>query len=112
MKQTTFGFLEKHFKLSENNTDIKTEVIAGLTTFAAIACILVVNPQVLSEPLFIMGDSNMGAKVFNGVFFATCLISFVGMIFYALYAKLPFANAPGMGLNAFFAFTIVLGMGY
>lgn len=111
MKQLS-AFLEKHFKLSENNTDIKTEVIAGLTTFAAIAYILVVNPQVLSEPLFIMGDSAMGAKVFNGVFFATCLISFVGTILYALYAKLPFAQAPGMGLNAFFAFTIVLGMGY
>lgn len=106
------SFFERHFKLSENNTNVKTEILAGVTTFAAMAYILVVNPQVLSEPMFIMGDEVMGTKIMNGVFFATCLISFIGTMLMALYAKVPFAQAPGMGLNAFFAYTIVLGMGY
>lgn len=106
------SFFERQFKLAENNTDVRTEVLAGITTFAAMAYILVVNPQVLSDPFFIMGDEAYGTQIMNGVFFATCIISFIGTLLMGLYAKVPFAQAPGMGLNAFFAYTIVLGMGY
>ncbi|MFA9392610.1 MAG: NCS2 family permease [Prolixibacteraceae bacterium] len=94
--------LDKFFKLKENNTTIRTEVIAGITTFMTMAYILAVNPDILSAT-----GMDKGA-----VFTATVLASFVGTLVMALYAKLPFALAPGMGLNAFFAFTVVLGMGH
>lgn len=106
------GFLERFYKLKENNTDIKTEVLAGITTFVAMAYILVVNPGILSDPARIMGDEAMAGQIFNGVFFATCLVSFFGTFLMAVYAKIPFAQAPGMGLNAFFAYTVILALGY
>ena len=95
-------FLNKYFKLGENKTTVRTEVLAGLTTFMTMAYILAVNPDILSAT-----GMDKGA-----VFTATALASLVATLVMALYAKLPFALAPGMGLNAFFAFTVVLGMGH
>lgn len=94
--------LEKFFKLSENGTDVKTEVLAGITTFMTMAYILAVNPSILAA-----AGMDQGA-----VFTATALASLVGTLMMALLANYPFALAPGMGLNAYFAYTVVLGMGY
>ena len=94
--------LEKYFKLKENKTTVKTEILAGITTFMTMAYILTVNPEILSA-------TGMDK---NALFTATALSAFVATMVMALVAKLPFALAPGMGLNAFFAFTVVLGMGY
>ncbi len=104
--------LKKFFELDKYNTTIRTEVLAGLTTFITLAYILILNPQILSDPYNIMGDAVMAGKIYNGVFIATCLGAFIGTFLCAVYAKVPFAQAPGMGLNAFFAYTVVLGMGY
>jgi len=94
--------LEKLFKLKENKTTVKTEVLAGVTTFMTMAYILAVNPNILSAT-----GMDQGA-----VFTATVLASFLGTVCMALFANYPFALAPGMGLNAYFAYTVVLGMGY
>ena len=94
--------LEKKFKLKEHNTTVKTEVIAGITTFMTMAYILAVNPSVLSA-------AGMDA---TAVLLATCLASFIGTICMALYANLPFALSAGMGLNAYMAYTVVGVMGY
>lgn len=94
--------IEKLFKLSENKTNMRTEVIAGITTFMTMAYILAVNPSLLSA-------SGMDA---TAVLIATCLASFVGTMAMALLANYPFALAPGMGLNAYFAYTVCVGMGY
>lgn len=94
--------IEKLFKLKENNTDIKTEVIGGITTFMTMAYILAVNPSMLSA-------AGMDA---TAVLMATCLASFVGTAAMALMANYPFALAPGMGLNAYFAFTVCGAYGY
>ncbi|TYQ16135.1 UNVERIFIED_CONTAM: AGZA family xanthine/uracil permease-like MFS transporter [Acetivibrio alkalicellulosi] len=104
--------MDKFFKLKENNTDIKTELIAGLTTFVTMAYIIFVNPDILSAPFFIMDNPEYGSIIFNNVFFATCVAAAIGTLIMALYAKLPFAQAPGMGLNAFFSFTMVFSLGY
>ncbi len=94
--------LEKLFKLKDNNTDIRTEVLAGITTFMTMAYILAVNPSILAA-----AGMDQGA-----VFTATALASFIGTLLMAFLANYPFALAPGMGLNAYFAYTVVLGMGY
>ena len=94
--------LEKIFKLKKNNTSVKTEVIAGITTFMTMAYILAVNPSILSAT-----GMDSGA-----VFTATALAAFIGTLLMAIFANYPFALAPGMGLNAYFAYTVVLGMGY
>jgi adenine/guanine/hypoxanthine permease len=94
--------MDKYFGISEKGSTIKTEVLAGITTFMTMAYILVVNPAILS-------DAGMN---FGSVFTATAVSAMVGTLIMGLYAKLPFAQAPGMGLNAFFAYTIVLSMGY
>lgn len=93
---------EAFFKLKENNTNFKTEVLAGITTFMTMAYILVVNPGILSQ----------AGMDFGAVFTATALSAIVTTLLLGLYAKLPIAAAPGMGLNAFFAFTVVKVMGY
>jgi AGZA family xanthine/uracil permease-like MFS transporter len=103
--------MEKFFKLSENNTTMKTEIIAGITTFITMAYIIFVNPNILSTPLYIMGDPNADL-IKSSIFVATCLAAALGTLIMGIYAKLPFAQAPGMGLNAFFAFTVMLGLGY
>ena len=84
--------MEKYFKLKENKTDVKTEILAGITTFMTMVYILAVNPGMLSET----------GMDFGGVFTATALSAGVATLIMALYAKYPFALAPGMGLNAFF----------
>ncbi len=94
--------LEKFFKLKENNTTVRTELLAGVTTFMTMAYILAVNPDIL-------GATGMDK---GGVFTATVISSVIATLVMALWAKLPFALAPGMGLNAFFAYTVVLGMGH
>lgn len=93
---------EKFFQLKENKTTVRTELLAGLTTFMTMAYILAVNPSILSA-------TGMDK---NALFTATVLSAFAATLVMALYANLPFALAPGMGLNAFFAFTVVLGMGH
>lgn len=94
--------LEKLFKLSENNTDVKTEVLAGVTTFLTMAYIIFVNPSILSQ-----AGMDHGA-----VFVATCIAAAIGCFIMGLYANYPIAQAPGMGLNAFFTYSVVLGMGH
>ena len=106
------GFADRFFGISQSHSSVKTEVLAGITTFITIADILILNPQILSDPYLIMGDAAMAQKIANGVFIGTCIGAFIGTILCALYARVPFAQAPGMGLNAFFAYTVVLGMGY
>lgn len=91
-----------YFKLKENGTTVKTEVIAGITTFMTMAYILAVNPDIL-------GAAGMNR---HGVFVATILSAVLGTVLMGLLANYPFAQAPGMGLNAFFAYTVVIGMGY
>ncbi|WP_343303763.1 NCS2 family permease [Chitinophaga niabensis] len=90
------------FRLHENGTTVKKELLAGLTTFSTMAYILAVNPMILSKT----------GMDFNALITATALAAAIGTLVMGLYAKLPIGLAPGMGLNAFFAYTIVLGMGY
>jgi AGZA family xanthine/uracil permease-like MFS transporter len=111
LKQET-GRIDRFFQVSQNHSSVRTEVLAGITTFITIAYILILNPQILADPYVIMGDAAMAGKIANGVFIGTCIGAFIGTILCALYARVPFAQAPGMGLNAFFAYTVVLGMGY
>lgn len=94
--------LEKWFQLKENNTNIKTEVVAGVTTFMTMAYILAVNPSILSA-------SGMDTQA---ILMATALASFIGTMAMALLANYPFALAPGLGLNAYFAYTVCGAMGY
>lgn len=94
--------LEKFFNLREHGTNVRTELLAGLTTFLTMAYILAVNPDIL-------GNAGMDT---GAVFTATAVSAAIATLVMALVAKLPFALAPGMGLNAFFAFSVVLGMGY
>ena len=101
-KASNKGLLERIFKLSEYNTNLKTEVIAGITTFMTMAYILVVNVNILGET-----GMDRGA-----VFAATAIAAFIGCLAMGLLANHPIALAPGMGLNAFFAYTVVLGMGH
>lgn len=96
------SMLDRVFKLTENNTNVKTEVIAGMTTFMTMAYILVVNPSIL-------GDAGMDK---DAVFAATAIAAFIGSCIMGFLANYPIALAPGMGLNAFFAYTVVLQMGY
>ncbi|KAF5071599.1 NCS2 family permease [Proteiniclasticum sp. QWL-01] len=94
--------MEHFFKLRENNTDVKTELFAGLTTFLTMAYIMFVNPSILS----------LAGMDKNAVFIATILAAVIGTLIMGLVANVPFAQAPGMGLNAFFTFTIVFRMGF
>ncbi|MGB7480326.1 MAG: NCS2 family permease [Burkholderiaceae bacterium] len=95
-------FLERFFKLSEHGSNVRTELLAGLTTFLTMAYIVFVNPAIL-------GDAGMPKE---SVFVATCLVAALGTLVMALYANYPIALAPGMGLNAYFAYVVVLGMGF
>ena len=92
--------LEKMFKLKENKTTVKTEIIAGLTTFMTMAYIIALNPNLLT------GFGANGQDLWNGVFMATCIASAIGMFAMAFLANKPFAMAPGMGLNSFFAVVV------
>ncbi|MGX7148615.1 NCS2 family permease [Enterococcus ureasiticus] len=94
--------MEKFFKLKENKTTISTEMVAGVTTFFAMSYILFVNPSILSQT----------GMPFQAVFLATIIASIIGTLIMGLFANVPYAQAPGMGLNAFFTFTVVFGLGY
>ncbi|MFV0303529.1 MAG: NCS2 family permease, partial [Paracoccus sp. (in: a-proteobacteria)] len=94
--------MEKYFKLAEHGTTVRTELIAGFTTFLTMAYIIFVNPDILSS-------TGMDR---NAVFVATCLAAAVGSLVMALWANWPIGMAPGMGLNAFFAFTVVGALGF
>lgn len=102
MQSKEQGFLDRVFRLSEHHTTVKTEIIAGITTFMTMAYILAVNPSILSA-----AGMDSGA-----VFTATALASFFASILMAAFANYPFVLAPGMGLNAYFAYTVVIQMGY
>lgn len=92
--------MEKFFKLKESGTTVGREVIAGLTTFFAMAYIIAVNPSILSQ----------SGMEWGAVFLATIIASIVGILVMGLVAKVPYAQAPGMGLNAFFVYTVCLGL--
>src|SRR5215469_5742490 len=102
LSQTTKGdgLIERFFRLKENQTSVRAEFLGGLTTFITMAYIVVVNPQILSKT---------GMPV-EGVVFATCLSSAVATLVMGLYANYPIALAPGMSLNAYFAYSVCLGM--
>ena len=93
--------MKDFFCLQEKGTNVKTEVVAGLTTFFTMAYIIFVNPSMLSST----------GMSFEGVFVATCLSAAVGTLIMALFANVPYAVAPGMGLNALFAYTVCLAGG-
>ena len=101
-KRQERSIVDRYFRLTENGTDIHTELIAGLTTFLTMVYIVFVNPQIL-------GNAGMDK---GAVFVATCIAAAVSTLVMAFYANYPIALAPGMGLNAFFAFTVVLGYKY
>ena len=94
--------MEKFFGLKKNNTNVSTEIMAGVTTFFAMSYILFVNPTILSA----------SGMPFQAVFLATIIASIIGTLVMGLFANVPYAQAPGMGLNAFFTFTVVFGLGY
>src|SRR5262245_1583908 len=96
------SIFDRVFKLSENNTTIRIEIAAGLTTFLTMAYIIFVNPKILSE----------AGVPFSGALFATCISAAIGSLMMGLVANYPFALAPGMGLNAYFTYTVVNAMGY
>lgn len=122
-KQNQESFLNSFFKLTENNTNVKTEVLAGITTFITMAYIIFVNPTILMQAgmnsKHLLGDaavkaglSSINDPVVASVFAATCIAAAIGTLVMALYANLPFAQAPGMGLNAFFTYSVCLTLGY
>lgn len=94
--------LERLFKLQAHGTTVRKELLAGITTFLTMAYIIVVNPDILSST----------GMDFGAVFVATCLAAAIGTLIMGFWANYPIALAPGMGLNAFFSFTVVGGMGY
>ena len=103
--------MEKLFKLKENGTTVRTEIVAGLSTFMTMAYIIALNPNLLT------GFGAEGQELWNGVFLATCIASAIGTIVMAFLANKPFAMAPGMGLNSFFAIVVanivgLTGMSY
>ncbi|MGF7060302.1 NCS2 family permease [Brassicibacter mesophilus] len=117
----TDSFVERYFELSKYGTDVKTEIIAGITTFVTMAYVLLVIPNLLKaaglNAAGVVGDAASEFTIFNdpvvaSIFAATCLISAYGTLSMGLYAKLPFATAPGLGLSAFFAYSVVLTLGY
>ena len=94
--------MEKFFLLKENGTTVSTEILAGLTTFFAMAYIIVVNPQILSQT----------GMPWGGVFLATIIAAIIGTLVMGLFANVPYAQAAGMGLNAFFTYTVCFGLGF
>ena len=96
------NFLEKKFQLRQHGTNVKTEIIAGATTFFTMAYIIFLNPSILGQAQMPVG----------GVYVATILAAVIGTLIMGLVANVPYAQAPGMGLNAFFTFVVVAGLGY
>lgn len=95
--------MEKYFRLRENQTTVRTEVVAGITTFMAMAYILMVNAGMFGD---------LGEGYYNAVYIATAISAVFGTLLIGLMARLPLAQASGMGLNAFFVYTICFGMGF
>jgi AGZA family xanthine/uracil permease-like MFS transporter len=93
--------IERYFKLAENQTSVRQEILGGFTTFVTMAYVVVVNPQILSQA---------GVPV-DGALFATCISAAVGTLVMGLYANYPIALAPGMSLNAYFTYAVCIGMG-
>ncbi|MBS4538053.1 NCS2 family permease [Clostridium sp. D2Q-11] len=114
------SMMDSFFKLSENGTNVKTEIMAGITTFVTMAYIIFVNPNILKlagmNEAGALGDAAAGIgfedPIVGSVFVATCIAAAIGTFIMGFYANLPFALAPGMGLNAFFTYGVVLGLGY
>ena len=94
--------MDKFFKLKENGTNVSTEIVAGFTTFFAMSYIIFVNPAMLS----------LTGIPWGAVFLATIIASVIGTLVMGLFANVPYAQAPGMGLNAFFTYTVVFAMGF
>ncbi|WBW96785.1 NCS2 family permease [Oceanirhabdus sp. W0125-5] len=115
------NFLESYFQLKEHNTNIRTEILAGFTTFITMAYALLVIPNILKasgmNSLGLMGDAanslnTMNDPVVGSAFVAMCLVSAIGTLIMSLYGNLPFAVAPGIGLTAFFTYSVCLTLGY
>ncbi|MCB2307417.1 NCS2 family permease [Clostridium estertheticum] len=115
------SFLESYFHLKENKSNVKTEILAGITTFVTMAYIIFVNPNILKlagmNSANAIGDAatkfSVGTDpIVSAVFVATCLAAAIGTFIMGFYANLPFAQAPGMGLNAFFTYTVCLTLGF
>ncbi|MEG0379607.1 MAG: NCS2 family permease, partial [Eubacterium sp.] len=109
------NFIERFWHVKEAGSTVKTEILAGVTTFLTMAYIVFVNPAILGAPAaadaaYFYGGADPAA-IQSALFVSTCLCACFGTLLMALLAKIPFAQAPGMGLNAFFAYTIMLGMG-
>lgn len=96
------------FKLKQNNTTVRTELVAGITTFMAMAYILMVNAGMFST----LGGDALGASYYNAVYIATALSAVFGTLLIGLLSNLPLAQASGMGLNAFFVYSVCIGMGF
>lgn len=94
--------MEKFFKIKESGSNVRTEIMAGLTTFFAMAYILFVNPNILSQ----------SGMEWGAVFLATIIASIIGTLIMGLVANVPYAQAPGMGLNAFFVYTVCFTLGF
>ena len=108
------NFIERFWKVKASGSTVRTEIIAGFTTFLTMAYIVFVNPAIISAPAGVDAAYFFGADaqtVQSALFVATCLCACMGTLLMAFLARVPFAQAPGMGLNAFFAYTIMLGMG-
>ena len=101
------GFLDRYFGITAAGSNMKTEIMAGITSFVTIAYAIIANPGIVGGVV----TENVDA-IKNGVFIATCLGAFVGTFLCAVYAKVPFVQASGMGLISFFAYSVILGMGY
>lgn len=101
------GAIARFFKFTELGTNLRTEVIAGITTFVTMAYILVVNPGILSNAIFLQESGDL----FGELVIATAISSAIATLVMGILANYPFALAPGMGLNAFFAFSVVIGLG-
>ncbi len=102
MQSQDSGFLAKRFGFSKHGTSLRTEVLAGITTFVTMAYIIVVNPSILSQ----------SGMAWGAVFLATIIASIIGTLVMGLFANVPYAQAPGMGLNAFFVYTVCFGLGF
>src|SRR5690606_29558052 len=100
--------VDRFFEITKHGSTVPRELRAGLTTFLAMSYIIFVNPDVLSNAIVIDGVDN----VFTQLVIVTCISAAFGTLVMGIVARYPFAQAPGMGLNAFFAFTVVIGMGY
>lgn len=101
------GAIAKFFKFEQNRTTIRTEILAGVTTFMTMAYSLVVNPGILSDAIFLQESGDL----FNELVIATGISAAIATLVMGLWANYPFALAPGMGLNAFFTYSVVLGLG-